>query len=111
VRAAEDHPLVVSTSRHVTQGIIDLRDEQWNAATKTLSGSSQVVANDPYEIRIAGLTDGGKTWQAKAAKVATKDQTAGVTATLGDSKDSKDCLRVTLRSAQSRTVVWSITFE
>lgn len=108
VRAAEGHPLVVSTSRHVTQGIIDLRDEQWDPATKTLSGSSQVVANDPYEIRIAGLTDGGKTWQPASVKVATDDQAAGVTATLGE---NKDCLRATLRSAQSRTVRWALKFE
>ena len=108
VRAAEDHPLVVSTSRHVTQGIIDLRDEHWNPATKTLSGCSQVVANDPYEIRIAGLTDGSKTWQPSSIKVSTEDQAAGVTAALGD---SKDILRATLRSAQSRTVRWALKFE
>ncbi len=53
VRPEADHPQVISTSRHVTQGMVDLLEEKWDAATKTLSGRSRVVAGDPYEIRVA----------------------------------------------------------
>ena len=57
VRADEGHPLLISTSRHVTQGIIDVTGEKWSG--NALSGASQLIANDPYELRIAGSTDGG----------------------------------------------------
>ena len=53
MRPEADHPQVVSTSRHVTQGMVDLLEEKWDPATKTLSGRSKLVAGDPYEIRIA----------------------------------------------------------
>ena len=33
VRAAEGHPVLVSTSRHVTQGMVDVSDENWNPAS------------------------------------------------------------------------------
>jgi Melibiase len=51
IRAVSNHPQVVSTSRHITQGLIDLSNEQWRAGE--LSGVSKVVAGDPYELRIA----------------------------------------------------------
>ena len=41
VRPEADHPQVISTSRHVTQGMVDLLEEKWDAATKTLSGRSK----------------------------------------------------------------------
>ena len=48
-----NRPQLVSTSRHVLQGAPDISDLQWNEATSTLSGKSKVIANDPYELRIA----------------------------------------------------------
>ncbi|MEM9656775.1 MAG: hypothetical protein AAF961_00305 [Planctomycetota bacterium] len=52
LRPTADHPLVVSTSRNITQGLIDVASESWNAANRTLSGVSYVVADDPYELRV-----------------------------------------------------------
>ena len=52
VRPVLDHPQLISTSRHITQGLIDVSKVTWNPATRTLSGTSQVVANDRYELRI-----------------------------------------------------------
>lgn len=60
----QDHPLLLSTSRHVRQMALDVRDLKWDAATKTLSGVSQMVAEDPYELRI--WTEG---WQPKRVAV------------------------------------------
>jgi hypothetical protein len=51
VREVVRHPQVVSTSRHITQGLIDLSGETWKGGE--LSGVSKVVAGDPYEVRIA----------------------------------------------------------
>ncbi|RME94469.1 MAG: hypothetical protein D6766_05765, partial [Verrucomicrobia bacterium] len=52
IRPAVDHPQVLSTSRHVTQGVVDLRWEHWDAAEGILSGESDLVGGDPYELRI-----------------------------------------------------------
>ena len=61
MRPAADHPQLISTSRHVTQGMIDVTDENWDAAKQTLSGTSKLVPGDRYELRIA---TGGKAWRA-----------------------------------------------
>jgi hypothetical protein len=58
IRPAAEHPQLISTSRHITQGVVDVADESWDGATKTLSGVSHVVAGDPYELRIAKPASG-----------------------------------------------------
>jgi len=58
VRPAADHPQVVSTSRHITQGVVDLVEERWDSVARTLSGTSRLVAGDPYEVRI--VAGGGR---------------------------------------------------
>ncbi len=52
VHALKEHPFLISTSRHVTQGAVDLVDVKWDAASKTLLGRSLVVKDDPYTLRI-----------------------------------------------------------
>ena len=76
LRAKSDSPSVLSTSRHITQGIIDILQESWNVKQQTLSGTSQVVANDPYELRIVAMKgDGFHT--VSAVSVSDEDQSAG----------------------------------
>jgi hypothetical protein len=106
VRADEGHPLVLSTSRHVTQGIVDLSGEVWRGGK--LSATSKIVGNDPYELRIAGLADGGKIWRPVSADVSPSDKTARVTVSC---LESPDLLRVRLRCPQSRDVTWTVQFE
>ena len=50
IRPMSNHPQVIGTSRHITQGLIDLSKERWSDGE--LSGVSKVVAGDPYELRI-----------------------------------------------------------
>lgn len=52
MRRVLDRPQLISSSRHITQGLIDVSEVIWNPATRTLSGVSQVVANDRTELRI-----------------------------------------------------------
>ena len=52
VRELVDRPFVISTSRHVASPVFDIRDERWDAASKTLSGVSHVVPGERYELRI-----------------------------------------------------------
>jgi hypothetical protein len=108
VRAAEDHPILVSTSRHVTQGIVDVENEQWDNASRIVTGTSSVVGNDPYELRIAGLRDGGH-WKPVSVQVSAEDQAAGVAVAIRSvASDGDGWLRVLLSSPASRSVRWSV---
>jgi hypothetical protein len=49
----EDRIQLVSTSRHITQGWIDLIDNSANDSGTEQKGTSVLVKNDPYEIRFA----------------------------------------------------------
>lgn len=102
VRPVSDTPQLLSTSRHVTQGIVDVTGEKWDAAKAILSATSKVVENDPYELRII-LPVGEKSWRATDVNVP-----AGVKASF---KQEGPMLRVTLNSPASREVNWSIRFE
>lgn len=42
---------LISTSRHITQGWVDLISADFDPKSSVFSGTSRVVANDPYEIR------------------------------------------------------------
>jgi hypothetical protein len=121
VRATEDHPVLVSTSRHVTQGIADVSDERWNAATNELSGTSKVIGNDTYELRIAGLNDGGP-WKVASIAVSPEDRAAGVIcvtiAVLGSfgsdgvpPVNEAGWTRFSVMSKQSRDVRWTVKFK
>jgi hypothetical protein len=48
IREQLDRPQLAATSRHVTGGGVDLRDVSWGDSV--LTGRSQVVAGDPYEV-------------------------------------------------------------
>jgi len=48
IRERTSHPQLLATSRHVTCGGVDLADVRWSG--RTLSGTSRVVAGDPYEV-------------------------------------------------------------
>jgi hypothetical protein len=50
IRARQAHPQLVSTSRHLSQGGVDLLSVEWRESTRTLSGRSRVVGGDTYEL-------------------------------------------------------------
>lgn len=100
------HPQVISTSRHVTQGIVDVTGEAWDGGAKTLSGVSRVVGGDDYELRVVTKITGG-TAKASGVTVSEEDRSAGVTATL---QEEDGLVRVHLRSPAGREVKWRVTF-
>jgi hypothetical protein len=107
MRPLVNHPQLIGTSRHITQGIIDVTREQWNADTNTLSGAGLVVSDDPYELRIAAPTETGF-WPVDSATVSDADQKAGVTIEI---KQSGPEVRITINSPESREVSWQVTFK
>jgi hypothetical protein len=90
VRAEEGRPVLLSTSRHVTQGIIDVAEENWSGTT--LSGTSEVIANDPYELRIR-------------VPAGWKLDRAGAPAT-----ETPGLVRMALRSPVTARVKWEVSF-
>jgi hypothetical protein len=100
VRPVANHPQLISTSRHITQGIVDVMDEKWNSESKTLSGRSKIVGGDPYELRII-VPD--KNWNA-----ATVDVSGGATAAF---TQNENLVRATIQSAKSGEVSWSVKFQ
>ncbi len=100
VRQVADHPQVVSTSRHITQGLMDVIEERWDSATRTLNGKSRVVAGDAYEIRISLPSSGN--WEVKSSSL---DGKAAV-----PSKTEKGGLRARFQPEKGGTVDWEIGF-
>ncbi len=103
VRPLSAVPELVSTSRHVTQGIVDVLAENWNGIN-TLSGTSALVDGDPYELRLAATNN----WQLQSAGVSAADQSAGVT--VSSTSQGNGLTRITLNSPTSRQVNWSAVF-
>lgn len=102
-----DRPFLLSTNRHVTQGIIDVESEQWDEKTLTLSGVSQVVGNDPYELRIV-IPDTLK-WHLKNVRLSTKDEHAGEVTIVSNTQEN-GLQRIRIHSHFSRSVEWSLIF-
>ena len=112
LRKAEGHPVLVSTSRHVTQGMVDVTEEQWNDRSSTLSAVSQLVANDACELRIAGLSEGGTRWKPVAVELSRKDRADGVTIALRPNRnDENGWCHVSISSPGNRAVRWISRFE
>lgn len=109
VRETADHPILLGTSRHVTQGAVDLEEETWDASQKTLTGAGRVVRGDPYELRILSPPPNAprKPWKATAAQVSAEDRAAGVAATLSQ---ADGLVRVKIVSPSTRTVRWNVNF-
>ncbi|MGE5609612.1 MAG: glycoside hydrolase family 36 protein [Bacillota bacterium] len=107
VRPVADHPQLISTSRHVTQGIVDVLEETWDASSSMLSGRSKVVGADAYELRLVTAGKGAK-WGVESVEVSPEDKAAGVTI---DIKQSGDLARVTIQSPASREVMWRVRFK
>jgi hypothetical protein len=105
VRAKSNHPLVVSTSQHVTQGMIDLLKEEWKSTT--LSGISKVIAGDDYELRIAGMNDGGE-WKIDNATII--ENPGGATIEVLPQTE-KGWLRVVIKSKKGQVVKWQLRFK
>ncbi|MES2996219.1 MAG: hypothetical protein V4733_05345 [Verrucomicrobiota bacterium] len=96
LRASEGRPLLISTSRHVTQGMVDVKKEIWN--NNKLSGVSQVIGADPYELRII-VPEG---YTAGEVKLSTGEKP--------EVSNEPGLLRVKFTPAKSGTANWSVAF-
>lgn len=100
VRPVADHPQLLSTSRHITQGMVDVLEETWNGRSKILQGRSKVVAGDSYELRIALPEEGA--WKVEHASVGGK--AVDIQAEPGN-------VRVAFLPTKTGTVDWQVVFQ
>src|SRR6185437_15407665 len=104
VKPVANHPQLISTSRHITQGIVDVLDETWHGSAKAmrgeLTGRSKIVGGDPYELRIV-LPDGN--WKAASAKASGSAQVSFT--------QNGNLVRATIQSANSKDVKWAVKFR
>jgi hypothetical protein len=106
VRPLLPHPFLLSTSRHVSQGILEVKKELWNAGSKSLTGTSAVVAGDDYEMRIVASAP-APDWSVTKAGVSADDEKAGVTIAFSE---ADGLVRSVIKSPSSRDVNWTLSF-
>jgi len=98
----ENAPKLISTSRHITQGWVDLDTLVYDTAAMTFSGVSPVVGNDPYELRFAVPLNYQNSFVAMSASV------DGLPFHL---KQTANFITLSFTSPQSAKVRWSILFK
>lgn len=100
IRALERVPLLLGTSRHITQGYQDLEALSFDAATGVLSGASRLVGRDPYEVRILTVDEvAGASYRCEGVTA----PGAGV-----HTRQEGPVLVITLTTPQSRSVPWQV---
>lgn len=105
IRAKLNHPVVVSTSQHVTQGMIDLLAEKWE--NNTLSGTSKLIGEDYYEMRIAGINDGAPRKLEEALVIENSGEAKIKILQTSDS----GWIRVAIYSEKDQLVKWQLKFK
>jgi hypothetical protein len=95
---------LISTSRHITQGWVDLQSLSRNDATSTFSGKSNVVKNDKYELQF--VFPRGKNFKVKS--VTARSATGKVPVTIANRQGWST---VQMVSPRTGPVTWSAAFE
>ncbi|MGQ7856734.1 alpha-galactosidase [Pedobacter sp. WC2501] len=104
LRPVQTFPQVISTSRHISQGMTDLANEIWSAKSKTLSGKSEVIGNDSYEIRVVCPQ---KNYHPRSVAVSPKDEGLGVKTSI---HQEGDLVRIKITSPVTRVISWKANF-
>ena len=100
LRRALERPQLVSTSRHVTQGGVDVAELRWKEPV--LIGKSRLVAGDPYEVRLVA-PQAPASWQLMSVTVP-----AGVAES---HEQDGPMVRILLGGPKTRLVTWMAVFK
>lgn len=106
IRPVAKVPQVISTSRHITQGVVDLTEEKWNADKTLLTGTSRMVAGDRYELRIARPGEGD--WKLSAASCSMAGE--GDAPKIAQIKEEQAGWRVAIDPPRTGEVSWAVQF-
>lgn len=105
---AAQRPVLVSTSRHITQGWVDLLELESGGTDDAprLKGASRVIGGDPYTLTI-GLPRSAPTWSlAKAVAKGVRQKNVNVSFL-----SHQGCATVTVESGITQDVSWELTFS
>ncbi len=116
IREALDRPQILSSDRHLMQGLVDVLGCDWDATTRVLRGVVNVVGGEPYRLILAtnGLTPAGSVTVdemierdiAKSSLPAIKSM-----GTLRPSPDTPGIIEVTLNRPTNGPVAWELAFS
>lgn len=95
---------LISTSRHITQGWIDLIALNSDEATNSFTGKSNVIKNDPYELRFAFPREKNFKIKSATARVAGANLPVKIA-------NHQGWATVEMNSPRSTQVSWSVVFE
>lgn len=106
---ATDRPELISTSRHITQGWVDLRSLEHGGSgdRPSLSGESRVIGGDAYTLTV-GLPRGKSSFRIAAARASGSGKVAPVRVSWAS---HQGYATVTIRSDSTQLVRWGIEFE
>ncbi len=76
VRKVADHPQVISTNRHIMQGMLECHEIRWSDKKKTLSGKVDVVAGENFVVTVA--CNGMKPLDCKGAEIRNREAERGL---------------------------------
>ena len=98
IHKMEGQPVVLSTSRHITQGAIDLKELRWNEKKLTIEGKSINLIRGDYAL-IVWIPTGYKFVRAITA---VKYETSEISPSL---------LKITLKLGKDKPLGWKLEFE
>ena len=98
VRKVLTHPQVLSTNRHVMQGMVELHDVNWSTKKKTLSGKADVIGDEDFIITIA--LNGSKTQTCVAINAEAELKTI-----------PNDLADLTIKTNKNKQVEWFVSFR
>lgn len=99
-----DQVQLISTSRHITQGWLDLVALNQNLAANSYTGKSSVIKNDPYELRF--VFPRGKNFRVKSATA--RSAAGNLPVKIANHQGWATVEMIPTRTAQAN---WSVVFE
>jgi hypothetical protein len=94
----EGRPRVLSTSRHITQGAVDLKEIRWNEKKSTIEGKSVNLLRGDYAL-IVWIP---ASYKFLKAITAVKYETSEISASL---------LKITLKLGKDKPLAWKLQFQ
>lgn len=101
---ATNHVQLISTSRHITQGWVDLVSEKYDAARNSYAGRSRVVRGDPYELRFVFPRDKNLAIKSATARSASAKLPVKIT-------NHQGWATIEFTSPQTAEASWDVQFE
>ena len=98
MREKQDHPQLLSTSRHISQGGVEIMELTWNTGTLALGGVSKLIAGDPYELTLH-VPPGWKPLEARIGVTEVAPKVEG------------ELVRIALTPALSEPLFWTVSFQ